>query len=151
MLCAITEDEAEKKAYETPAEKPTLTPEVRKVLQDIDLGLTEEQSEQVETLLEQNMDVFATSEIPFGQTNLVEHEIITTNPRPIKQAVRRPPCHLKKEAENEVQKMLKSKVIEPSSSPWASPVVLVRKKDGSLRYCIDYRKPNNTKSFVIHL
>ena len=142
VLCAITETEAEKKAYEPPAEKQAITHEVKRILHDINLSLTDEQSEQVETLLEQNMDMFATSEIPFGRTNLVEHKIITTNPRPIKQAVRRPPFHLKKEAENEVQKMLKSGVIEPSSSPWASPVVFVRKKDGSLRYCIDYRKLN---------
>ena len=76
---------------------------------------------------------------------------------PIKQAVRRPPIHLREAAEAEVQKMLKDDVIEPSSSPWASPIVLVKKKDGSLQYCIDYQKLNaitqkrQLSTLLIHL
>ena len=65
-----------------------------------------------------------------------------TSQTPIKQAVRRPPFHLKTTAEEEVQKMLRDDIIEPSNSSWASTVVLVRKNDGSIRYCIDYRRLN---------
>lgn len=50
---------------------------------------------------------------------------------------------LKKEEEEHLQELLQKGIIEPSSSEWASPPVLVRKKDGKLRYCIDYRKLNN--------
>ena len=86
--------------------------------------------------------MFATEAEPFGRTDLVQHDIVTTTETPIKQAVRRTPFHLQEAAKAEVDRMLEKGVIEPSCSPWASPVVLVKKKDGSLRYCIDYRKLN---------
>ncbi len=50
---------------------------------------------------------------------------------------------LRKEIDNQVQKLLDADLIEPSHSPWASPVILVRKKDGSYRFCIDYRRLNS--------
>ena len=50
------------------------------------------------------------------------------------------PIHQRVETETEVQKMLKRGVIEQSSSPWASPIVLVKEKDESTRFCVDYRR-----------
>ena len=119
-----------------------LDPELEKILNGIDVDLSGPQLTQVEQLLHRNSSVFATSGQPLGRTELVQHDIVTLNDQPIKQRVRRTPFHLQKEAKAEVEKMLDSGVIEPSCSPWASPVVLVRKKDGTLRYCIDYRKLN---------
>jgi len=49
---------------------------------------------------------------------------------------------LKEKAEEEVEKMLAKGIIEPLSSPWSSPVILVKKKDGTIRFCVDYRKVN---------
>ena len=119
-----------------------LPAELQKLAQDIDVPLTRGQKKQIEDLLQENVDVFALPGQPSGRTNWVQHEIHVETQTPIKQAVRRPPIHLREAADEEVRKMLKDEIIEPSDSPWASPVVLVKKKDGSLRYCIDYRKLN---------
>ena len=57
--------------------------------------------------------------------------------------MRRMPFALRPQVDKLVQEMLAQGVIQPSSSPWASPVVLVRKKDGSMRFCVDYRRLNS--------
>lgn len=62
---------------------------------------------------------------------------------PIKLPPRRLSVKKRKEiVDNEIDKMLDDDIIEPSSGPWASPILLVKKKDGSIRFCIDYRKIN---------
>ena len=61
---------------------------------------------------------------------------------PIRQPFRRVPPPQREEMRRLLNDMLERDVIQPSASPWASPVVLVRKKDGSLRFCIDYRRLN---------
>ncbi|KAJ8019120.1 hypothetical protein HOLleu_42497 [Holothuria leucospilota] len=105
-------------------------------------GLTQGEAKQVRKLLADNGDVFARFKGDLGRTDLVQHQINTGDARPIRQAPpRRLPIHKKEEAEKELEKkMLNQDVVEPSNSAWSSPVALVRKKDGSTRYCIDYRK-----------
>ena len=71
----------------------------------------------------------------------MKHAIPTTAP-PIRQSIRRVPEALKDSINCEVSRMLEQKIIQPSSSPWSSPVVMVQKKDGSWRFCIDYHKLN---------
>ncbi|KAJ8017967.1 hypothetical protein HOLleu_44301 [Holothuria leucospilota] len=104
--------------------------------------LTDAEGAKVRELLINNADVFARSKEDLGRTDLVQHTINTGTAKPIRQPPRRLPIHHKGEAEEQIQKMLKNDVIEPSASAWASPVVLVRKKDGSTRFCVDYRKLN---------
>lgn len=76
-----------------------------------------------------------------GCTNLVEH-VITTNSAPIKQRHYPLSPALQVQVNKEVEKMLADDIIEPSNSPWASPIVLVKKPDGSYRFCVNYKKLN---------
>lgn len=78
-----------------------------------------------------------------GQTDLVEMVINTEGVDPIKQHPRRVPFSVRREVARQVDKMLQEGVISPSESPWSSPVVMVRKKDGTHRFCVDYRKLNS--------
>ena len=71
-----------------------------------------------------------------------EHAMDMQNNRPSKVGYRLLPVAKQVIADREVERMLKDDVIEPSNSPWASPIVLVTKKDGSVRFCVDYRKVN---------
>lgn len=77
-----------------------------------------------------------------GHTDLVRHPIDTQGHRPIRQKPYRVSHAERTVIQQHVQEMLDDGVIEESSSPWAAPVVLVRKKDGSWRFCIDFRKLN---------
>ena len=105
-------------------------------------GLNEEEKTQLFALLLQYHTLFATSDDDLGHTARVQHRIDTGNAHPIRQSVRRMPQLRRQEAKKLLDDMLRRSVIQPSSSPWASPVVLVPKEDGSLRFCIDYRKVN---------
>ena len=70
-------------------------------------------------------NVFAKSKYDLGRTNIVQHEIDTGDHRPIKQAPCRMPLNKKEIVRKEVQNMLQNGIIEPSVSPWSSPIVLV--------------------------
>ena len=85
---------------------------------------------------------FALDDGKRGETKGVEHVIDTADSQPICQIPRQVPFVLQDKITKVVQEMLKGEVIQESASPWASPVVLVRKKDGGLRFCVDYRQLN---------
>ena len=79
----------------------------------------------LENLLEHNADVFALDSSELGTTDLVTHSIETGDHVPTRQPLRRMPFSLRGKANEMVQEMLDQHIIEPSKSPWASPVVLV--------------------------
>ena len=105
--------------------------------------MTDEQNQRVHRLLEENREVFSTSEFDLGRTDLVRHKIDTGSNRPFKQQLRRHPMGYLPVIDEHVDKMLANNVCEPSNSPWASNVVLVKKSDGTLRFCVDYRQLNS--------
>ena len=82
--------------------------------------------------------VFALSDEELGETNLVEHEIKLTDYTTITSPPRRLPYALCTELEEELERLLNTGCIEPSTSPYSSGLVLVWKKDGSLPVCVDY-------------
>uniref|UniRef100_A0A669C557 Gypsy retrotransposon integrase-like protein 1 n=1 Tax=Oreochromis niloticus TaxID=8128 RepID=A0A669C557_ORENI len=77
------------------------------------------------------------------QTSLVQHDIDTGDARPIRLRPRRLPLAKRAAAEQKIKEMAEAGIIEPSNSPWAAPAVLVRKKDGTWRFCVDYRLLNS--------
>ena len=99
------------------------------------------QQQQLTELFKEYQDVFSQGDDDLGNTPLLEHGIETHGP-PLRQPYRRQNPAVRREEMAQVQQMLSSSVIRPSNSPWASPVVMVRKKDGSLRFCVDFRQLN---------
>ena len=99
------------------------------------------QQQQLNDLFKEYSDVFSQGEDDLGNTPLLEHAIETHGP-PLRQQYRRQNPAVCREEMAQVQQMLSSNVIRPSNSPWASPVMMVRKKDGSLRFCVDFRQLN---------
>ncbi|KAI5626698.1 hypothetical protein C0J50_13742 [Silurus asotus] len=112
------------------------------ILDHVDLGGTPEQQVRLKAVLNKYSSVFAMEDDELGYTDKVQHEIHLTDDVPINQPYRRIPPNQYQEVREHITKLLKSGVIQESMSAYASPVVLVRKTDGSLRLCVDYRKLN---------
>ena len=123
--------------------EPESTDFIQEMFDKIALDLTKDQKKQVEEFLQENKEVFSSSEFDLGRTNLVRHTIDTGTNRPFKQQLRRHPMAYLPVIDEHVDKMLANDICEPSYVPWATNVVLVKKSDGSLRFCIDYRQLNN--------
>jgi hypothetical protein len=109
---------------------------------NIDKDLDSGKKERLTKLLQKYDDVFSKSPSDNGRTGLVKLSINTGNNTPIKQRTRPVPFHRKAEVKDLVEDMVQNAFARPSNSPWSSPIVLVKKKDNSTRFCVDYRRVN---------
>lgn len=106
-------------------------------------NLTESQKQSLKSLLYEYKDQFSKSSHDLGCTSLVEHTIKTIpDCKPVKLRPYRIPLAKREFAENEIKAMAEKGLIEPSYSAWSAPAVLVPKRDGTTRFCIDYRRLN---------
>ena len=105
-------------------------------------SLSFEQQRDLRRLLDEYKDVFSKEGQPISSTSLVEHEIHTTGPA-VRLPFRRQNPVIRDIEQQQVKEMLRDEVIRPSTSPWASPVVMVKKRDGTMRFCVDFRKMND--------
>ena len=135
---------------ERPKEQPTLTEAEQQVLllDKLDLSGLEawptEQAEKACGLLWEYHDIFSLEKHDMGHTNMTKHKIVLKDPDtpPFKERFRRIAPPQLDEVREHLKLMLDAGVVQPSNSPWCNAVVLVRKKDGSLRFCIDFRRLN---------
>ena len=93
-------------------------------------------------LFKEYTHIFALDSLDMGHTSLVKHKIKLDNYSPFKEQYRYIPLNLFKDVKSTLKEMIQVGTIRCSNSPWASAVVLVRKKDGSLCFCIDLRRLN---------
>ncbi|GFU44135.1 hypothetical protein TNCV_4952961 [Trichonephila clavipes] len=114
--------------------------------------LSDEQRNKLSELLRKFSGLFTKTDKSTAAKTNVKHRIFTGDHAPINQRAYRVSPTERRIIHEEVQKMLDEGIVQPSESPWSSPVVLVRKKDGSWRFCVDYRKLNSvTKKDVYPL
>jgi len=122
------------------------------LLESLPAELSEEQREAVKEFVCANADVFSKSEYDIGRTHLVRHRIDTGDHPPFREQLRRHPMAYWPIIDQQVEEMLAHDIIEPTASPWASNVVLVKRKAddnttngnaGKVRFCLDYRRLND--------
>ena len=118
------------------------------VLKIVSVPDTAPYKQQLFSLVDKYLDIFAECDSDVGTTNLTFHKIDTGDVRPLRQPVRRLPYgEMRAAVEFEIDKLVSADIARASISPCASPVVMVRKKDGGWRMCVDYRRSNSVTRF----
>ena len=107
-----------------------------------DLDVTEKFRPHIKNLIVKNQDLFASKDSELGYTSTVKMKIDTQNHSPIKLRPYRTPLKNREVIEKAIDEMLDANIVRRSRSPWSFPVVIVDKKDGSKRFCVDFRKLN---------
>jgi len=118
----------------------------KETFRDVEISsvLSESQRQEVVDILEEFQDVF--TDVP-ALTTLGEHSITLTTDEPVHSKPYPLPHAMQETVDKELENMPKMGIIEPSTSPYASPIVVIRKPDGSNRVCVDYRKLNKITVF----
>jgi len=129
------------KASQLPPDFSSLTCNVPGL--ELPSTLTPLQRYQLIKLINEYSTIFAKDKYDLGRTNLAEHTIDTGDALPIKQRVRPMSQAQEEAARAEVDRMRKLGIVRDSNSPWSSCIVLVKKPDGTWRFCIDYRALNS--------
>ena len=106
--------------------------------------LTSDERKQLKELMVEYDDIF--SDVP-QVTNIIEHKVVTRTEEPVYKRAYPIPYALRDTVKKEIDDMLKSGIVEPSDSPYAAPIVLIKKKDQSLRICLDFRDLNKQTIF----
>lgn len=86
-----------------------------------------------------------------GRTTVTEHQVYVGDATPIHQRLYQIPYSWRAAVKQELDQMLAENIIQPSTSPWATPIVLVPKKDGEIQFCADYHKVNQVAQFDAYL
>ncbi|PAA92863.1 hypothetical protein BOX15_Mlig004203g3 [Macrostomum lignano] len=118
-------------------------------ISEINIGteLTQEQRQKVIEVVKEHSAAFSQHELDLGRTHLVTHEIILKDNNPVQIPARKIPPHWIKEVDEQLDLMLARGIIRPSYSQYSTPLVIVPKKDGSLRLVNDYRALNNKSEY----
>ena len=132
---------------ETILNPAVLTPEKEKMLfSKIDLDGAKEWNEELKVktkdLFQEYAHIFALESLDMGHTSMVKHKIKLGNYTPFKERYQCIPPNLFDVVKNHLKELIQVGAVRCSNSPWVSAVVLVRKKDGSLQFCIDLRRLN---------
>ena len=134
-------------AEEEPSTENNSTEDGSWLLEQIDISgasrYGEEFHQKAKELFLKYHNTFSKNDMDLGRATSVKHHIVLTDPIPFKERYRRIPPQLYDEVRAHLQDMLRLGAIRRSCSPWASAIVLVRKKNGKLRFCIDLRKLNS--------
>ena len=104
--------------------------------------LSEEQKQKLYTFLGRNRDIFAKDSSELTEAKLHKHVIHTTTEKPVSRPPYRQTPKMREETERQTKEMLANGIVRESDTPWHSPIVLVKKRNGEYRFAIDYRELN---------
>ena len=144
VISGLSTDEGTDDSEMNPAISPVL--QRKESVDDVHISpeLTSDERKQLKELMVEYDDIF--SDVP-QVTNIIEHKVVTRTEEPVYKRAYPIPYALRDKVTKEIDDMLKAGIVEPSDSPYAAPIVLIKKKDQSLRICLDFRDLNKQTIF----